>query len=221
MTARTRTRSRATFACPIAALLLVVTAASADEGGAPPRLTSTPAGLELALPTGVLRRADVREHLESGLTTTFRFEVVLRDAARRTAQTRIEIRWEPWEERFLAVAEGLSVEVATADGIEALESWWESLRLRLFGDAPEPPVAGVEARVRLVAAPFSAGEESDTQRWLSAGVTGGEGATRRAEASSSTGARPLRELLGGFLAGTVAGDPVLELEWRLRTEAAP
>lgn len=222
MSGHTAPGPRATLARPIAALLLFATAvAGADEKGGAPRLLTSVAGVELVLPTGVLGRADVREHLESGLTTTFRFEVTLRAAERRTARSRIEVRWEPWEQRFRAVADGRLAEAATADGLEALEDWWEGLRLRLFEGTPQSVPAGVDVRVRLVVAPFSAGEESDTQRWLSAGVAGGEGATRRAEASSSTGARPLRELLGGFLAGTVAGEPVLELEWRLRTEIAP
>ncbi len=137
----------------LAATIITVSAMAA----APGRVVLRRAGeiIMLTPPAAVLQKANVRKHLESGLTTTFAVEA-------GDGKARIEIRYDLWDERWLTT----TVDVNGREHEEALPSfarlvtWWSALAL------PVSRAEGTSMRVRMSVLPFSERERSDTEAWV-------------------------------------------------------
>ncbi|MEM7353217.1 MAG: hypothetical protein AAF657_20650 [Acidobacteriota bacterium] len=149
-------------------LLLPLLLASALEAAETPRIEDGP-GSRLVL-TGlppVLADEAVREHLTSGLTTTFQFR--LTGAGKIPAGARVEIRYDLWDEVFLVTAGGIDgqVERHRAPSFEALVDLWGALRLTLVDRSRLSQPLPARVRVVVDVVPFSQAEQDDTQRWFS------------------------------------------------------
>jgi len=137
-----------------------------------------------ALPP-VLRDAEVLDFLRSGLTTTLVVSVNVRGEAgqKLSANVRIDVRFEPWEEAFdlEVMRPGAPTERLRMGSEALLHAWWRGLALALALPAGARGTASVS--VELI--PFSEKEQADTRRWYAealrssvpgrAGSAGGSG----------------------------------------------
>ena len=133
-----------------------------DDGPTIWRLTTVP---------DVLSEVAVREHLGSGLTTTFIFRLSTRDGRgeKVSGGAQVQIRYELWDEVFEVAVVGLDgrLERARLDSFEALVDWWRDLRPVVL-DGQRTQLGGTAVvRVLLEVVPFSRSEQRDAQRWFS------------------------------------------------------
>jgi hypothetical protein len=200
-------------------------AGGAESAGAPaveeaPLLERRGARLRLAGMPPVIAAAEVREHLETGLTTTFAFEVTARDGARGKAEggARAAVRYDLWDEVYLVSALGADgrVERRRLDSFDRLLEWWRGLALALL-DAPELDPAGPwQVRIGVSLVPFSQAEQDDAQRWLTRSLEGASGsATEELAAAGEDGAPPLGALLDLLAVTSIARRSLRRWEWRL------
>jgi hypothetical protein len=152
-------------------LLLIALAGAFPAGARTPRLEPGAEGrLFLTELPEILGDDEVREHLGTGLTTTFVLRVTARDRTgeRITGGARVEARYELWDEVYHLTALGVDGRLHrhTATSFEELEAWWRELRLAVL----EPPAAGLVGapppRLTLEVVPFSQAELDDTERWF-------------------------------------------------------
>lgn len=170
-------------------------------------------GIVLTQLPPVLRQKEIRQHLETGLTTTLAFEVRA-DKARGGA--RIDIRYELWEEVWLVTRADTSgrTQRARFPSFEQLETWWRDLRLDVLPARADDD----EAEVRLRIIPFSQSEQLDAQRWFSRSLAtkppnGGSGA---AGAVSGVLSEPSGDLFNLLLATSIGRPALIEFEWNLK-----
>lgn len=215
----------------LAALALLVAggppaAASAAEasGAGPdaPVLERRGTALRLAGLPPLLAAEEVREHLETGLTTTFVLEATARDAEGRRAEggARAAVRYDLWDEVYLVstLGAGGGTERHRLDSFDQLLEWWRGLGLTLL-DAPELDRSGRwEVRLALSLVPFSQSEQDDAQRWLTRSLEGADAsATEKLAEASEDGAAPLRGLLDVLAVTSIARRSLRRWEWRLST----
>jgi hypothetical protein len=137
----------------VAAAILTVSAMAATPGRVVLRrargiVTLTP-------PAAILQKANVRKHLESGLTTTFAVEA-------GEGKARIEIRYDLWDERWLITTVDVNGRAhdETVPSYARLVTWWSALAL------PVSRAEGARMRVLMSVLPFSERERSDTEEWV-------------------------------------------------------
>lgn len=137
----------------LAATILAVSALAAAPGRVVLRrarniITLTP-------PAAVLQKANVRKHLESGLTTTFAIEA-------GEGKARIEVRYDLWDERWLLTTVDVNGRAhdETVPSYAKLVTWWSALVL------PVSRAEGTRMRVLMSVLPFSERERSDTEEWV-------------------------------------------------------
>lgn len=106
-------------------------------------------------PAAILQKANVRKHLESGLTTTFAVEA-------GGGKARIEIRYDLWDERWLITTVDASGRAhdETVPSYGKLVTWWSALAL------PVSRAEGTSMRVQMSVLPFSERERRDTEDWV-------------------------------------------------------
>ncbi len=195
--------------------LLLGLASTRLEAAPPPALARGPAQeLLLTRLPPLLGSKEVRRHLETGLTTTFAFEVRLSGSgAKARGGGRVDIRYELWDEVWLVTrldGAGQAQRLRFA-AFQQLEAWWRDLRLPVLrpgagGQAPQ------RADVQLRVIPFSQSEQLDAQRWLSRSLaeeSGEPGAVSRLRTE------PSDDLLQLLLATSIGRPPLLELRWKL------
>jgi hypothetical protein len=185
-------------------LLALLAAAQAWAARLVPAVVREQGRIRVALPRELLGDAEIKRGLRSGLTTSF---VVTAESGEQRGGARIELRYELWDEVYLARAISFDgrEEKATLPTLTALEQWWA---------VPHVTVLAADAgivQLRLEVLPFSASEEADAKRWLAqsarasarpAGATGGE-----------TGAP---SLLDAVIGTSVRRKPLMSYVWRLR-----
>lgn len=214
---------------PALALLAVIApapaspAAAADapgtEGDAP-ALERSGARLRLAGLPPLIAAAEVREHLETGLTTTFVIEVTARDGGGRKAEggARAAVRYDLWDEVYLVstLGAGGGTERRRLESFERLLDWWRGLELTLL-DAPGlDRSTRWEVRLALSLVPFSQAEQDDAQRWLTRSLEGaGSPATEELAEAAEDGPAPLRGLLDVLAVTSIARRSLRRWEWRL------
>jgi hypothetical protein len=115
----------------------------------------------------VLADQQVRQHLDSGLTTTFALQAKIKDRS-LDGGARLEIRFEPWDEVFHVAAIGIDhrVQRKICHSPEELRAWWRGLNLLILASQETTKPTG-RIVLRMDVIPFSASERSDTLRWLS------------------------------------------------------
>lgn len=192
----------------LALTLVVAAAAAAAPPNNVPRVSVAPSGeVDVVLPPSVLRLAEVRKHLASGLTTAF---VTVLDARERGA-VRVEIRYEPWDENYLVAtleANGRR-QKTTLPTYERLVEWWSRTPLRI-GRSTASTI-----RLKLDVVPFSATEEADAQRWLSRSLGSASATSDPSQPDASAGA-----LLDLIIGTSVQRRPILSFRWTVTPERA-
>jgi len=197
---------------PLLLALHLLLGAAAAVAAAPPPVLERGAAQELLLTRlpPLLGSKEVRRHLETGLTTTFAFEVRVAGAAKARGGGRVDIRYELWDEVWLVTrldGAGQAQRLRFA-AFPQLEAWWRDLRLPVLRAAG----SGGRADIQLRVIPFSQSEQLDAQRWLSRSL---------AEESGDPGAiaglrnEPSEDLLQLLLATSIGRPPVLELRWKM------
>lgn len=170
--------------------------------------------LVLARVPDVLSAEEVREHLESGLTSTFSVRVVVRDGQRRLeASGGLAVRYDLWDETYQVASRGLfgdrRWEIASFD---ELVRWWRAPGARLPTGDLEPTMEW-QVRIDVDLIPFSSAEERDAQRWVSESLRGEGGATDSVSGAAEEGAEPLSNVLNLLLATSVRRRPVATWRW--------
>ncbi len=122
---------------------------------------------------GILADEEVKEHLTTGLTTSFQF--VLRGHGQVPGGARVEIRYDLWDEVFLVAAGGIDGQAQRQqfESFEALETWWRSLELVILDGAKLAKPWPERLRITVDVVPFSQSEKDDTQRWFSESIDRG------------------------------------------------
>lgn len=202
------------------ALALWVVALSPSSGAAEeaPSLRLADGRLHLSSLPPLLDGAEVREPLASGLTTSFVFEVAVRDGAggKTTGGALVEIRYDLWDEVYFVSrlgAEGVR-QRATLASREQLLEWWRALDLGVAEAGGLARSAVWQARVRLAVLPFSSAEQRDAQRWFSRS----QGSTEAGAGDASGG--EASDVLNLLIATSIARESALSFDWRLTVEAA-
>lgn len=158
------------------------------------RLVSSNGGAALALGSAILDDATVNRHLSSGLTTTFRVEVRVREPGKkdRLQILALALRYELWEEKFLLTGfDGQTITAReTLESKEALQAWWRDARLPVFGNNLRD---GTAYRIKVEVIPFSAGEREAAADWVNSSL--GESQTNSASQSNDLGARILSTIV--------------------------
>lgn len=160
----------------LAALLAVGLAMPTTASEPPPRLETVatqgaaPSWHLSALPE-VLGDPSVKEHLGTGLTTTFLFRLTTRSSTgdRLTGGARVQVRYELWDEVYHVAAMGIDgrLERRALDSLASLEAWWRELSLLVL-DGQRVELGGSTAiKLSLEVVPFSSSEQRDAQRWFS------------------------------------------------------
>ncbi len=124
----------------------------------------------------LLVEAEVKRHLDSGLTTSLALQVGLAGAR---GAARIDVRYELWDEVYLVTlidGEG-RVQRLQPGSAEELSRWWTEAEIVLAPAADSAASAG-QARVSLAVIPFSQAELVDTQRWLAESIGQARGGAR-------------------------------------------
>ena len=163
--------------------------------------------IAVTLPSDLLRTAEVKEQLTSGLTTVF---IITGSAAGSKAGARIEVRYQLWEEKYLvSVIDAAGAErKLTLDSEAALANWWKS-DPQLVIAAPHPS-GPVDVDVKLTMLPFSAQEQNDTRRWLSRTLSAsgeGDGANSPERAA---------QVLRIIVQTSIQRKPLLQRTWSVR-----
>jgi len=152
-----------------------------------------------SLPLRVIQDREVQKRLAGGLTTIF-LVVARNDAAKPAGASRIEIRYDLWDEVYLVRKIDFDgrVEYQRIASLDALERWWRATPLRLGTASP--------LDLELTVLPFSAAEQDDAREWLSksGGVTS-PGASRGAS----------NALVDALISTTIHANPILTYRWKL------
>lgn len=175
----------------------------------------------------ILARQEVAAHLTTGLTTTLPLRVDLRrgDGVKLTGAARVEIRYDLWDEVFHVRALGIDgrvrrEEVASA---EALDTWWQALRLVVLEGGALAAGAPSEAKVSLEVIPFSQSEARDTRRWFSDAIEdAGRGNAEQVGETGSERDEPLSRALTLLLATSIQRRALFTYRWTVPvTRPAP
>lgn len=170
--------------------LLVLLAAAPPAAASEPRLALDPAGrLLLSRLPPLLAEAEVRRHLDSGLTTSL---VLQGDpaGAEGGGAARVDVRLELWDEVYLVTLVDGAGEIRRTrqPSFERLAEWWSELEVVLRPASEVAAAAARQARVSLAVVPFSQAELLDTQRWLVESIGQAQGGSRAARDGGATDA---------------------------------
>jgi hypothetical protein len=187
---------------------MVAAAVLAAEAPSVPRASlNDRAEIVMSFPSTVLRKKEVRQQLQSGLTTAFVAAVTRQ--GKRIGAARIEVRYELWEEKMLVQRieyDGRREKIAL-DSYDRLVEWWEKSAVRV---ARSGGSGAGDLQVRLDVLPFSAREADDAQRWLSDALGSGR------EADGAKSASALLDLIVGT---SVQRRPILQYRWKVTVNA--
>lgn len=160
---------------PWLGLLALAAALRANDPPVPLlRLSRDGGRLLLQPPAAVLSGPEVKPRLTTGLTTSFSFQVSLRDGTGRVAKggARVDVRYELWDEVFLV--HGIGVDGrrfdASLPSFDRLLAWWRELEVPVVGVRAADRRAPWNVKVAARVIPFSQLEQRDAQRWLSDSV---------------------------------------------------
>jgi hypothetical protein len=180
----------------LAAAVILLQVAAAPEP--PPTATMSDSAVRVVFPEHILRRAGVRKQLASALTTTFLVTARTRDIAE--AKSRIEVRFDLWDEVYLVrrIELGRVVEQRKLASMNELLQWWQTPMHVLDVRAPRATLD-----LRLTILPFSTAEEGDAREWLS--KSGGVG----------TEQSPADGVVGAMIGTTIQARPIATYRWSI------
>lgn len=202
--------------CFLLSLLWLANVAAAEK----PRLSlGADRQLKLAALPPIVTGENVLAHLESGLTTSFMFQIKL---GRKVAGgCRIDVRYELWDEIYeLTVLEwGGLPRRDTAPDRDGLVSWWRALELQVLDGHGIDLSGRREARVIVDVLPFSQAERDDTERWLSESLDRARRSTaERINDASDNGLEPLGRALDLLIATSLDRDILASYSWQVEIE---
>jgi hypothetical protein len=210
-------RARRSTSGALLALLLAASVAGAAEG---PTAELKERTLVLSALPAVLARPEVRPHLQTGLTTTLLFTINAVDGGGRKAKGggKVDIRYEPWDEVFLASAQGIDGRVRreTLPSFDRLLAWWRGLELPVLAAEPLATGAPWQIQVHLSVLPFSQSEEREAQRWLADSIERPSGGNAAPPAGR---AEPLSGVLDALLATSIKRRSLVGYDWTLVLQA--
>jgi hypothetical protein len=158
----------------------------------------------------ILHDEELKRHLDSGLTTSFVFQL-RRQGLAEPGAARVDIRLELWDEVYLVTlidGEG-RVERSQLASPQGLNEWWSDAEIVLSAPAAEDASFGSEARVSLAVVPFSQAELVDTQKWLTESIGQARGGTRAGRGSGGSRA------VGALIATSMQRRAVRSMTWNL------
>jgi hypothetical protein len=200
---------KSTFLC-----LLVVAAVAAWAAEGQPRVLVDAGGrLVISGLPQLLTDAEVKRHLDSGLTTSLVFQGGPQGATKSGA-ARVDVRFELWDEVYLVTlvdGEG-RIESSRQASAEALAEWWSEVEIVLATTVGVGPRSGGQARVSLAVVPFSQAELLDTQRWLTESIGQARSGSRAARGGEDNGA------VGVLIATSMQRRAVRTLVWNIPIE---
>lgn len=163
----------------------------------PPVATIDRGAVRIALPEHILEKSEVKKQMASALTTTFVIVARVRESP-RPSRSRIEIRFDLWDQVYLArrVEMGRAVEQRRLASLTELRQWWRT-PLHVLD------VEGSRATIdlQLLVLPFSAAEEGDARDWLE--KSGGVG----------TDQTPGAGVVGAMIGTTIQAKPIATFRW--------
>lgn len=173
----------------------------------------------------LLHDDELRQQLDTGLTTSLVFRLSWRDVsgAKIEGGARAQVRYELWDELY---------EVAVIDGagqlrrfrlasFEALEGWWRELQIVVLVPPPGASVAAGQgsrttARVSLDVVPFSRAEQQDAQRWFSESLeNAGRGNTEEVARSVDEQPEKLSKVLGLLMSTSIQRRAIMSHRWNV------
>ncbi len=168
----------------------------------------------------ILASDEVKKNLMTGLTTTFVLEVTARAPGGRkvVGGAQIAVRYDLWDEKYLITASDAasSGRQSEAANVDRLEKWWCASEFEVARDVELAAGGPWKVEVSLAVLPFSHTEQLDAQRWLADSLREpGPGGARPNEGSA-----PVRDLLSGLVATSIARRPVLSYRWTVPLETA-
>jgi hypothetical protein len=201
----------------VPALLLVAVLLPLSLSAQGPAFAGSDRGLTVTSLPEILEEPEVREHLTSGLTTTFVFRVAA-GGSRRSRGGRtgwIALRYDLWDEAFhLAVGGDFASQSTQFASYEELAGWWER---------PQPPLvladfAGAAGSgpflLELDLIPFSRAEQRDTQRWLADSLSGaGRGSAESVADATEDGPEVATSVFNLLIATSVRRDSLYHRTW--------
>ncbi len=174
-----------------------------------------------ALPD-VLSNAEVRPRLTSGLTTSLVLHATAADGKGRRLEggAVVEVRYEPWDEVFLASvlgSDGLRRR-ESLPSLERLVAWWRGLKVPLLAAGDRAPAGTWRITLALDVIPFSRAEQSETQSWLSQSLAEQRESAQRTAAGAaspppSAVAAPAAGMLELLVATSIKRHSLISFEW--------
>lgn len=174
----------------------------------------------------ILDDAEMRQQLDTGLTTSLVFRITWRDRQGEKIEggARAQIRYELWDELYeVAVLDGTGqLQSYRLKSAEALARWWAELRLVML--VPKAAIAAElrnprsrqSARITLDVVPFSRAEQQNTQRWFSESLEqAGRGNTEEIATSVDEEPEKLSKVLGLLMATSIQRRAIMTYRWNL------
>ena len=200
--------------CLLLLLLASVPAASLEAAEAPRLELDAERRLILTGLPPILADDGVKEHLTTGLTTSFSF----RPGGKLPGGARVDVRYDLWDEVFhvVAASRGDRLQQTRLTSFAALVEWWQGLRLALLdADRLERPWPR-RLKVHVDVVPFSASEQDDAQRWLSESIEQGRrSGTDEVGRSGDAAADTLSRTFNLLLATSIRRRPLASYTWSL------
>lgn len=170
--------------------------------------------LTVQLPLSILDRGEIHEQLRSGLTNTFLLILTYpAEGGKVQAATRLEIRFELWDEVFLTaiqVDRGGTRRPAPMSPAD-FRQWWSTAEIPVGGPPIATRTALPEVQLRLAFLPFSRAEQDEARQWLTESADGG-----REVRGASAGQRQAASIFQSVMATSIKRRPLLEYRWRVR-----
>jgi hypothetical protein len=199
-------------------LLIAAVPSGAAVAAEAPRLELDRGVLVVSGMPGVLSRPEVRPHLSSGLTTTFVVRVTAADerGSKATGGGTVAVRFEPWDEVFLAAAAGLEggARKDSLPSFDRLAAWWRDLKLPVLPTAGLSSGGSWQVKVAVHVVPFSESEREDTQRWFSESV-GGAQRSNAEDLSTAAKKSPGAGILDLLVATSIQRRSLVSYDWTL------
>jgi hypothetical protein len=200
----------------LAALLLVgeLLDSSRPALHATPEATWEEGSLRVRIPSRVLLDPDVRRVLQSGLTVTFLFDFAV-PRTRLERHARLEVRYEPWDETYLAslLSEGQK-RGETLASFASLVQWWESLRWTVTGVQALEGGSRAELKITISVVPFSAAEERDARHWFAQSIEEPRDLGSPPAAEGPGGTQAVRDdMLGALITTAIKRRALRTFQW--------
>lgn len=209
------------------ALSLGMAAAVAAAGQ--PTLALRDGWLRLEGVPEILAEEEVRRQLDSGLTTSFVFQVRALDGRGGAVKgaVQVEVRFEPWDAVYFVTT--LSPDPGHPDAVrrrssrlesfEALRSWWHQPELPVLeATALERGEGAWEVVVEVRMIPFSATEQEDARRWFTRSLETPGGAAEAVGKASDEQTESLGRVMRLLMATSIQRRALTRHRWTVSFE---